>query len=405
MKGKLLPLAICALALFLRFAALWALDEPVKSDALAYFTMADGLVTHGVVADNFGQMAFYSPGYPFALASVFAMFGDTPSAARGFNLLCSLASVALVMRVAWQVTGARLGMALAGLAMAVWIPSVIGVETLQKENLSILLMLGFASLLLSLVESARPMWRALAAGLIFGAALLVGGSVILTPLAMLVALIILVRRSGWSTATRAGLAFALGTAALVTPWIIHVDRVIGAPLLSTNSSFNLYLGNNPAATGKFVSIADTPLGPDWNARRIEAGEAGTSALLASEAKSWIMAHKTEALTLAGKKLYYFWEPNLPDAADVAANPVIACARWVEVVQYGLIFVFGVAAFATRALRSSKGLILAALIGSFWIVHAAAYIIPRYRDPVVPLLIVCAIAVLVTILKRTGFVRG
>ena len=148
----------------------------------------------------------------------------------------------------------------------------------------------------------------------------------------------------------------------------------------------------------------SPLGPGWDERRIILGEAGTSALLAQEANGWIIAHKVEALKLGINKLYYFWEPNLPDAADVAANPIVAKARWVEVAQYLLILSFGIVAFATNTLRSSKGLILAVLIGSFWIVHAATYIIVRYRDPVMPLMIVCAVTAIIAILKRTGIVH-
>ena len=30
-----------------------------------------------------------------------------------------------------------------------------------------------------------------------------------------------------------------------------------------------------------------------------------------------------------------------------------------------------------------------MIAGFWLIHAAAYIIPRYRDPAIPLLIVMA----------------
>ncbi len=381
--------AILLLAALVRVAALVALDDPVQSDGLAYLTMARGLVTNGVLADNFGQYAFYSPGYPLALAPFFALFGAEPGVARGFNLLCSLASVALAMQVAWRISAHHIAAALAGLALALWIPSVVGVETLQKENLSILLLLAFASTLLSLTESPRPARRALVAGLIYGAALLTGGSVLLLPSAFVVALWMTRRRTDFTICVRSAAVFALGAALLIGPWLIHVNRMIGAPMLSTNSSFNLYLGNNPAATGRFVSIADTPLGPEWEALRKTAGEAGTARRLNAQASAWISAHPADAVTLAVRKLGYFWEPNWPDAADYKANPMIAKARLVEVAQHILILGMGLLAFAARPLRSAKGAIMATLIASFWIVHAAAYIIVRYRDPVMPLLIICA----------------
>ncbi len=266
---------------------------------------------------------------------------------------------------------------------------MVGVATLQKENLSTLLMLTFAWALLSLADSRAATRWSLVAGLIFGAALLTGGSVLLTPLAFVIALWAVWRRSGRGTAVAGGAAFMIGALLLIGPWLVHVDRMIGAPLLSTNSSFNLYLGNNPAATGRFVSIADTPLGAGWNAMRTREGEAGTAKILSAEAKTWIFAHPRETASLAVRKLGYFWEPNWPDAADYKANPAIAKARLLEVAQHLLILGLGLLAFLSRPLRSAKGAIFAALVVSFWIVHAAAYIIVRYRDPVIPLLIICA----------------
>jgi Dolichyl-phosphate-mannose-protein mannosyltransferase len=380
---------IVILAFLVRLAALFALDEPVQSDSLAYLTMARGLATKGVLADNFGQFAFYSPGYPLALSPFFALFGAEPDVARAFNLVCSVGSVVLAMRVAWSVSRNNLATALAGLALALWIPSVVGVETLQKENLSILLMLAFAASLLSLVDGGKPVRWSFATGLIFGAALLTGGSVLLTPLAFLITLIAIARRQNVRTLVSSIATFSLGTALFIGPWLIHVDRMIGTPTLSTNSSFNLYLGNNPAATGRFVSIADTPLGPQWQALRAWAGEADTARRLNAEAARWISANPGATAALAVRKLAYFWEPNWPDAADYKANPMIAKARLVEVAQHLLILGIGLLAFFARPLRSAKGAIIAALVGSFWIIHAAAYIIVRYRDPVMPLLIICA----------------
>jgi hypothetical protein len=42
-----------------------------------------------------------------------------------------------------------------------------------------------------------------------------------------------------------------------------------------------------------------------------------------------------------------------------------------------------------------------MILGFWVVHAAAYIIPRYRDPVVPLLIVLAAVQVVAWARRAS----
>src|SRR3546814_9846339 len=68
---------------------------------------------------------------------------------------------------------------------------------------------------------------------------------------------------------------------------------------------------------------------------------------------------------------------------------MASIRLFEVAQYGLILLIGLLAFHSRRIASDGKWIFAAMIAGFWLIHAAAYIITRYRDPAIPLLIVLA----------------
>jgi hypothetical protein len=165
--------------------------------------------------------------------------------------------------------------------------------------------------------------------------------------------------------------------------------MVGRPILTTNAAFNLYLGNNPAATGKFVSIADTPLGNDWGETRIRLGEARNADRLQGEALRWIGENPGRAVELAALKLAYFWQPNIPDADELATSKAIASIRVFDVAQYAVIVVLGLIAFRSRLIASEGKWIFATMITGFWLIHAAAYIIVRYRDPVMPLLIVMA----------------
>jgi hypothetical protein len=160
-------------------------------------------------------------------------------------------------------------------------------------------------------------------------------------------------------------------------------------VLTTNAAFNLYLGNNPAATGRFVSIADTPLGKDWNATRQRLGEVANADRLQSAARHWIADNPGRAGSLAMLKLAYFWQPNIPDAADFSASKAVASIRLIEVAQYAAILLLGLLAFRSRRIAPDGKMIVAAMIAGFWLIHAAAYIIARYRDPAIPLLIAMA----------------
>lgn len=387
--ARLLAIIIAA-ALALRVLAGMVLAQPLESDSLAYFTMAQGLADHGMLADQYGQHAFYSAGYPLLLTPFFALFGSSVALALAVNLLLAALSLWLVCRFAGLLAGRREAGLLAAAVFALWFPGVWNATMLAKENLSTPLFLALALCALHIARGQRPMSTALAAGALWGAALVTGGSALPLCLGVGASLILLWRREGrFTPALRAGLVFTLGALAVLTPWLTATQAMIGRPVLTTNAPFNLYLGNNPAATGKFVSIAETPLGKDWEATRLRLGEAANADRLQGEALRWIAANPSGASELALRKLVYFWAPNLPDAADFAVSRAIASIRVLEVLQYLAILVVGLLAFrSTRIARGDKW-IVAAMIAGFWLIHALAYIIVRYRDPAIPLLIAMA----------------
>ncbi len=382
--------AIVALAIALRVAAVLVLRPPLESDPLAYFTMAKGLAEHGQLLDLYGQHAFYSAGYPLLLTPFFALFGSGVAVGLAVNMLLTAITAWLVTRLALALSDDREAGLLAAAAYAVWLPGIWNAAMLAKENLSTPLLLGIALCAIGIARDERPTVAALVAGLLWGAALVTGGSALLLCAGVAVALLLLWRLRGrFSPALTGGLCFMASAALTLTPWLHATDRMVGRPVLTTNAAFNLYLGNNPAATGRFVSIADTPLGKDWNATRQRLGEVANADRLQAAARHWIAGNPGRAAELAMLKLAYFWQPNIPDAADFAASKAVASIRLIEVAQYAAILLLGLLAFRSPRIAPDGKRIVAAMIAGFWLIHAAAYIIVRYRDPAIPLLIVLA----------------
>lgn len=382
--------AIVLLGMAVRIAAAFVLKHPLDSDPLAYFTMAQGLAERGELLDMYGQHAFYSAGYPLVLTPFFALFDSTVPVALAVNLLLGIVSTVLIYRLTLALSGNGWAGLLAALVYVLWFPGIWNASMLAKENLSTPLLIGLALCAVQIARDERPIGAALVAGLLWGASLVTGGSTLLLCAGVGVALLMLWRtRDMFRPAFVGGLAFVAGAALIVGPWLHATDQMVGRPILTTNAAFNLYLGNNPAATGKFVSISDTPLAKDWEATRLRLGEIGNADRLQAEALDWIGENPGRAAELATLKLAYFWQPNIPDAADFAASKAVASIRLFEVAQYGLILVFGLLAFRSPLIASDGKWIFAAMIAGFWLIHAAAYIITRYRDPAMPLLIVTA----------------
>ncbi len=387
-------LAVAIIAVVaLRLAVQLAMPQPVVSDSLAYLTMAQSLSHGGPMRDMFGNAAFYSPGYPMLLAPALWL-GIPPLVV---NLALSALTAWLIFTLAHRLSGDTRPALLAVAGYAVWLPSLLAASTLAKENLSTPLLLGFVIATLDVAAGKRPVRAAAVAGACYGAGLLAGASSLLVVAALGVALAFRWWRGAGRVAP-SGAVFALALLMTVGPWLLHTDRLFGHPVLTTNSGFNLYLGNNPAATGDFVSIADTPLGSQWHAMREQLGEDGSAAVLETAARAYMRDNPRQTASLALTKLARFWAPNVPDAAD-RVQGAIGIVRWIDVVQHTRILALAVAGL--WQLRRVPGALLVTIaLGAFWAVHAVTYVMVRYREPIMPILIVlAALAVWNLVLRR------
>lgn len=368
--------------------AMLTFGPELRSDGLGYFTMARSLAETGVITDQFGQHTFFSPGYPLLLTPFFWILGSGTPVAHIVNLGLAALSAALVWRLVQALGGSRAAALIGALGFAVWLPSIWNAADLAKENLATPLLLGFTLICVRIAQGAAGWRMAALGGALYGAGLLTGTSVILTGAAFAVALAIALHRTPLAGARR--LAIFAGAALLVlSPWLAATNTMIGRPVITTNGAFNLYIGNNPAATGHFVSIRETPVGPVWHERIAVLGEVGTSDWLSGEVVAWLRANPGRAATLAAKKLALFWAPNVPDRADAAEAPLLAAVRILDLVQWAAILALAGVALFRRDFDRPLRWTIAATVAGFWLIHGATYIIPRYRDPIMPVLIALA----------------
>lgn len=190
-------------------------------------------------------------------------------------------------------------------------------------------------------------------------------------------------------AQRVTMAMLMVCVALVisAPWMVRNMLVIGAPVMNTNGGFNLYLGNNPAATGMYISIADTPRGPTWGELR-KTGEVHASETLKQEAISWVKAHPTEFLTLAVKKAAYFWTPPLHEGKGEQSSAE-KLVRLLWAIQFLVLIAAAIGTVLIPRLRNRQVAILWLAVVCYTGVHMLFYVIFRYREPIMPVLAVMA----------------
>jgi 4-amino-4-deoxy-L-arabinose transferase-like glycosyltransferase len=379
-----LTLIICA-GFALRAAAIVGFKHLPESDELVYTSMALNLISGNGIVDGMGNHAMYNVGYPlFILSPVFFFFGEELFVARLFNMLLGGVAILLSYIVAKEAGAGRLGRLMAAAIWAVYLPaSVMGVYLL-KENLMIPLMLGVMWCALKLVR--LPSKRvAVGCGALFGLIALTGNAALSLIAVAALALVL----SPAVISQRVTLAMLiLAVAAVVSaPWMIRNMHVIGAPVLNTNGGFNLYLGNNPVATGMFVPISETPRGSTWKDLR-KTGEVQASETLKHEAIAWAKANPSDFLTLSLKKAVYFWTPPFHEGkGETSTTEKVVRVLW------GIQFVFLVtAALSTlfiRKLRTKQLALLWLAVSCYTAVHMLFYVIFRYREPIMPVLGVMA----------------
>ena len=380
-----LMMAIIAVGIAVRVAAIAGFNHSPQSDELAYQSMALGLIGGSGIIDNMGNYAMYNVGYPLlVLAPAFIVFGEHLLVAKLANLILGVMSILLCYLTAKEAGAGRLGRLLASAAWAIYLPASVYGVYLAKENLMIPLMLGVIWCALRLAKD--PTWKiAAVCGVLFGLLALTGSAAL--ALVCLVLLALMFCHIPFPQRLGLGLLILLVAMVVTTPWLARNWRVIGAPVLNTNGGFNLYLGNNPAATGWFISIADTPRGQTWNELRMS-GEVQASEILKQEAISWIKAHPSEFLSLAFKKAVYFWTPPFHEGKGQGSTAE-AIVRIIWLTQFLILVAVAILSLAVLPLKSSKLAILWLAIASYTMLHMLFYVIFRYREPIMPVVVIIA----------------
>lgn len=375
----------------------WSTHVP-ESDELAYQSMAINLISGKEILDHLGNHAMYNVGYSlFVLAPAFYFSGENILSAQILNILLNVVSIALCYLIVKEIGGGRIARLLAAGILAIYLAASVYIVYLAKENLMTPLMLGVVWCSLKFLQSPS-VWVALICGLLLGLLALTGNA----GLSLLAIVIFSFALAPTSLSQRIKF-FLLVIASLIliaSPWAIRNAQVIGAPVLNTNGGFNLYLGNNPSATGMFISIADTPLGDSWHTMRKELGEVRASQVLREEAISWIINNPFTFFQLSLKKAWYFWTPPFHQGkgeGSRAENVV----RVLWGIQFVLICLAALASLTVRKLRNKKTFIIWIAILAYTAIHMLFYVIFRYREPIMPLMGIMAAIFIEHMFVRSG----
>jgi 4-amino-4-deoxy-L-arabinose transferase-like glycosyltransferase len=401
---------LMAAALFLAPRIGWMLtvDAAPMSDQLWYFERAVGLLNGEGYAVQGQPTAFWPVGYPAFLAGLFAVFGPDIEVAKAANLVLSAIAMAFVYRISRRATGSETA-AKAALVLAALYPTLIFyTELLYSELLFMTLLLAGIDLLLGAGEHRRRWIAIAAAGVCFGLASLVKTQGLLLP-GVLTGGALVLRRIGFRQAVLTGLVAYASCLVVITPWTLRNWAVLGQPvLISTNSGFNLYMGNNPwnrwggymwPAPPEFMAATE-----NLNILKAIPDETVLNAKLNRLALDYIGDNPVDAAKRVPYKLYQFFrfDPLPLTQAEIGSKRngrdvhalVTAVAPIAEIWHWAMMwsaFLFPVLFWLTR--RPAEAALAGFLpVAYFGTITAAFFGEARFNLPLLPLYPVIAVCI-------------
>ncbi|MDI9638855.1 glycosyltransferase family 39 protein [Kamptonema cortianum] len=252
-------LILLALGAIVRVWWLGQVDTQPVTDFDWYFERAAGIVAGQGYSVDAVATAYWPAGYPLFLSVFFWIFGSTVSVAKAVNLLLTLSCVALTYLITHRLTTCR-PVALVAAAIVCFSPAMIAYSgILASEPLFCALLL--VSVYLSVLSLTRPaLWYV--TGLASALAAMVRPQAVLVPFVLLLAHWIWRGKTERFQPLIATVAVTLSLIIGLLPWTIRNAVIYKSfVFISTNGGDNLWIGNNPKATGEYIPPPGRPSTP------------------------------------------------------------------------------------------------------------------------------------------------
>lgn len=404
-SGKSITLVILVTALAVRLVAACWWQERLGDerrfafgDSESYWRLAQSVARGEPYEYGTGMRVFRTPGYPIALASLFAVLrNDDPPViyARILGAVLGTLTVALIMRLARELFNPATAV-IAGIMAAVYPGAIsLSIFVLSEAVFCPLMVLQLVAWIIADRTEGKTSWcLSSAAGIAGGLATLARPSWLLfSPLAMASAVF---DRESRLRRLRIGAIVLLAMAATLTPWWIRNCAVTGRFVMTTlQVGASLYDGLNPAASGASNMAFVTQFMDEQSRadRQQTAGLEGTfeqrlDQRLRSAAIAWAKQNPDQVLRLIGIKFLRMWSP-WPNAAEMQS----VLFRLALLLGYTPLLLLGLWGFAIQWRRGWPYWLLALPAAYFTALHVIFVSSIRYREPAMLVWIVLAGSVL------------
>jgi 4-amino-4-deoxy-L-arabinose transferase-like glycosyltransferase len=400
---RLRLILILILALGIRMVAFFLTHGSRVSWSYEYEEIADNLIQHGQYAFSFYGLStpqpssFLPPAYPLLLAFCRMLFNTSATAIILLQIILSVVSVWLIFLMTKEMKLPNSAGLAAALLFSIYPPMIAYSVSLGTTTLETFFLLAGIWLTYRAVNKSSWICSGIA-GILLGLAALTRSPWILAiPLATLWILFMSYQRRNVLVPHAAILLLA--SALTLSPWVVYNYHTHGKLLLtSTNGGLNLWIGNNPRATGEYVfptemdndlvlSVADWP-------------EVERDQFFLANAITFIESQPRQALGLALKKLffYFLFRPNIGSTYEGTDLP-IQLASLLFITAWILLLPFSIIGLWALRKKWDQQLLSIALFLSQGAVAMAYFAGTRFRTPVDSFVIIWAGVGLATLFSR------
>ncbi|KQR80442.1 ArnT family glycosyltransferase [Sphingomonas sp. Leaf343] len=364
-------------------------DSQVYIDLAQHLLAGRGLTIHDRWLD-IDVCAFYPPLYPLVLAGWGWVAGFSTASLTVLSTAIDLLVGATIVRLGGRIADRRVGIAAAALYL-IWPATLFSAPLAQKEGLGVLLAVMLA---VAWYDAGKtPAWRRAAAiGIPTGLLALTQPG--WAPLALAFGLAAGFR-IGWRRMLTVGIPAAAIAAVTMLPWWLRNVALFGGfvPLTSV-SGLSLWIGNNPAATGRWMQYPASLRGlPE-----LEVGHAA-----GAMAREWIMTHPADFVRLTAAKAIRALGLAQSGVSRLAAMqpPIapVATAALLPFAQAAQTTALALTAAALRFDRRAPSAFLVAALAHMLLVDVWFEFDERHRDVVTPFLLLTLAAGAAAYLRR------
>lgn len=349
-------------------------------DAATYNGIAVNLIEgRGFSQDGINPNCFVAPLYPFFLAALYTLAGVQPLLVELLQALLGTLTAWVLYRLVHHFFGH--GPALIAFVLALFMPELVVLNTfLYTESLFIFLFI--TTIWLTIRAWEQPTWGRLAlAGVVTALATLTRGVTMFMPLLLGLAALL---RFGFRNALRQVLIFSLFFVLPIIPWAIRNYLVFDAVVpVAVGTGDVMWTGNYLPLDGKFSYEKTMAL---MDSMTVGMNMVEREQRLRQEALKNMKAQPWATLGLMGRKFLRFWFWVYESAPTGAKRQSGTMIQMILAAVYYPVLVLSLAGMWLSRRRWREMFLLHLLLWYYVALHVVMLVVPRYRIPILPLLV-------------------